>query len=516
VIAITTRVAQLRDGGQLMPDESREHFDVLIVGAGLSGVGAGCHITTKCPGKTFALLEAREAMGGTWDLFRYPGIRSDSDMFTLGYSFRPWEEAKAIADGPAIKKYIHDTAADYGVDEKIRYGHKVVRAAWSSDESRWTVHAERTDTGDTVQLTCNFLFPCTGYYHYTEPYAPEFQGTERFQGHVIHPQHWPEDLDYDGKRVVVVGSGATAVTIVPAMAERAEHVTMLQRSPSYIVSLPSEDPIAKVALRVLPTRFAYAFLRWKNALLTQASFHLSHRAPKVMRKLFLHGVQRHLPPGLGLDPHVTPRYGPWTQRVCLVPDGDLFDVLASGDASIVTDEIETFTEEGLKLASGGDLEADIIITATGLNLLVIGGIEVAVDGEDIELSKTVGYKGMMFSGVPNLAVSLGYTNASWTLKCDLICEYVCRLLNHMDENGYDQVMPKHPDPSVEIVPFIDLMSGYVVRSIDKFPKQGSRPPWRMHQNYPRDILMIRRGDLEDEGIEFSRATVADTPDRLAA
>jgi monooxygenase len=342
------------------------------------------------------------------------------------------------------------------------------------------------------------------------------RGTERFEGAIIHPQQWPEDLDYDGKRVVVVGSGATAVTIVPAMADRAEHVTMLQRSPSYIVSLPAEDPIAKVALRVMPTRFAYAFLRWKNALLTQASFHLSHRAPKFMRKLFLRGVQRHLPPGFGLDPHFTPRYGPWTQRVCLVPDGDLFDVLASGDASIATDEIETFTEKGLKLASGDELEADIVITATGLNLLALGGIEIAVDGEDVDLSKTVGYKGMMFSEVPNLAVSLGYTNASWTLKCDLICEYVCRLINHMDANGYDACTPQRPDPSVEIVPFIDLTSGYVLRSIDKFPKQGSRPPWRMHQNYPRDILMIRRGNLEDEGMEFSRAPVADAPDRLAA
>jgi len=500
-----------------MSSADTEHFDVIVVGAGLSGVGAGCHLTRNCPDKSFVLLEARGAMGGTWDLFRYPGIRSDSDMFTLGYSFRPWAEAKAIADGPAIREYINETAREYGVDQKIRYGHKVTRAEWSSDEACWTVHAERTDTGEAVQLTCNFLFPCTGYYHYTDPYSPDFAGIERFQGQIIHPQHWPEDLDYDGKRVVVIGSGATAVTIVPAMADRVEHVTMLQRSPSYIVSLPAEDPLAKLALRVLPTKAAYAFLRWKNALLTQASFHLSHRAPKAMRKLFLRGVQRHLPPGFGLDPHFTPRYGPWTQRVCLVPDGDLFDALASGNASIATDEIETFTENGLKLASGADLEADIIITATGLNLLAVGGMEFAVDGEDVDLSKTVGYKGMMFSGVPNLAVSLGYTNASWTLKCDLICEYVCRLLNHMDANGYDEVMPKRPGPGVDIVPFIDLTSGYVLRSIDKFPKQGSRPPWRMHQNYPRDILMIRRGDLEDEGIEFSRAArSADTPEPLAA
>jgi cation diffusion facilitator CzcD-associated flavoprotein CzcO len=499
-----------------MPDESVEHFDVLIAGAGLSGIGAGAHLASKCPEKSFAILEAREAMGGTWDLFRYPGIRSDSDMFTLGYSFRPWKEAKAIADGPAIRQYIHETADEYGLNDKIRYGHRVVRAEWSSEESRWTVQAERTDTGEAVQLTCSFLFPCTGYYDYTDPYLPDFEGTERFRGQIIHPQLWPENLDYDGKRVVVIGSGATAVTIVPAMVDRAEHVTMLQRSPSYIVSLPSEDPIARFAIRFFPKRFAYAFLRWKNALLTQASFHLSLRAPKVMRKLFLRGVERHLPPGLGLDPHFTPRYGPWTQRVCLVPDGDLFDALASGGASIVTDDIETFTETGLKLASGAELEADIIIAATGLNLLVMGGIEIAVDGEDVDLSKTVGYKGMMFSGIPNLAIALGYTNASWTLKCDLTCEYVCRLLNHMDEHGYDYCIPRRPDPSVEIKPFIDLTSGYVLRSIEQFPKQGDRTPWRMHQNYPRDILLVRRGEIEDEGVEFGRTPVADAPERLAA
>ncbi len=495
---------------------AREHFDVLIVGAGLSGVGAGCHVTTRCPGKSFAILEARDAMGGTWDLFRYPGIRSDSDMFTLGYSFRPWKEAKAIADGPAILEYIHETAAEYGVADKIRYGQRAVRAEWSSDAARWTVDVERTDGGEPVQFTCNFLFPCTGYYHYDEPYAPEFEGTDRFVGQIIHPQHWPEDLDYDGKRVVVIGSGATAVTIVPAMAERAEHVTMLQRSPSYIVKLPSEDPIAKLALRVMPKNAAYAFLRWKNALLTQASFALSRRAPRAMRSIFLRGVKKSLPSGLGIDPHFTPHYGPWTQRVCLVPDGDLFDVLASGDASIATDEIATFTETGLKLASGAELEADIIVTATGLNLLALGGLEISVDGEQIALGETVGYKGMMFSGVPNLAVALGYTNASWTLKCDLICEYVCRLINHMDEHGYDECMPQRPGPSEEIQPFIDLTSGYVLRSIDKFPKQGSKPPWRMYQNYPRDILMIRRGDIEDEGIEFSRAPIADASQRLAA
>ena len=496
--------------------DAPEHFDVLVVGAGLSGVGAACHLSTKCPEKTFAVLEAREAMGGTWDLFRYPGIRSDSDMFTLGYSFHPWKEAKAIADGPAILKYIHETASEYGVEDKVRYGHRAVRAQWSSEDSRWTVHVERTDNGGSAVLTCNFLFPCTGYYRYDEGYSPEFAGTERFSGQIVHPQHWPEDLDYEGKRVVVIGSGATAVTLVPAMADKAEHVTMLQRSPSYIVNLPAEDPIARLALRVLPKKRAYAFLRWKNALLTQASFQLSRRAPKAMRALFLRGVERALPPGHTIDPHFNPRYGPWTQRVCVVPDGDLFQALASGDASIATDDIETFTETGLKLASGAELDADVVVTATGLNLLVMGGIDLAVDGEDIGLAETVGYKGMMFSGIPNLAIAMGYTNASWTLKCDLVCEYVCRLLSYMDEHGYDVCMPRRPDASVKIEPLIDLTSGYVLRSIDKFPKQGSRAPWRLYQNYPRDILVLKRGPLADEGIEFSRAAATDTPERLAA
>src|SRR5687767_10222017 len=347
-----------------------EHVDVVIVGAGLSGIGGACHLKRECPQKSFVILEGRETMGGTWDLFRYPGVRSDSDMYTLGYRFRPWREAKAMAGAPAILNYIRDTAAEYGVDKTIRYNHRVQSASWSSDHARWTVKVETCHDKTVVQFTCNFLYLCTGYYDYESGYTPEWPGVARFRGRIVHPQKWPKELDYAGKRIVVIGSGATAVTLVPAMAERAAHVTMLQRSPSYIVNLPSEDPIAKLVMRVMPVRAAYTFLRWKNALLTQASFHLSHRAPKFMRTLFLRGVQRHLPPGFGLDPHFTPRYGPWTQRVCLVPDGDLFDALASGKAAIATDEIETFTEKGLKLASGGELEADIIITATGLNLLV--------------------------------------------------------------------------------------------------------------------------------------------------
>ena len=491
-------------------DETREHVDVLIVGAGLSGIGAGCHLTMSCPGKTFAVLEARDAIGGTWDLFRYPGIRSDSDMYTLGYPFRPWAEAKAIADGPAIRSYIRDTAREYGVDEKVRFHQRVVGAEWSTGEARWTVDVERTDTGETHQMTCGFLFACTGYYRYDEGFSPQFEGSERFRGEIVHPQHWPEELDYAGKRVVIIGSGATAVTLVPAMAESAAHVTMLQRSPSYVVSLPGEDPLADLLRKRLPTKFAYPIVKWKNVLLTTGFFQLSRRAPRLTKALIRRGVMSRLPDGYDVDTHFSPRYQPWDQRLCLVPDGDLFDSLSAGRASIVTNRIETFTETGLKLESGEELEADVIVTATGLNLLMIGGMSVGVDGRDVELSETVGYKGMMFTGVPNMAVALGYTNASWTLKCDLVTQYVCRLLNHMDAHGYRQCTPREPDASITTEPFLDLASGYVLRSLHTLPKQGSRAPWRLHQNYARDVLMLRRGSLEDEGIEFSnRGTPAE-------
>jgi monooxygenase len=484
-----------------------EHLDVLIVGAGLSGIGAACHLQTDCPGKSYAILEARESSGGTWDLFRYPGIRSDSDMFTLGYVFRPWTEAKAIADGPSILTYIRETARDYGVDRKIRYQRKVVRAEWSSQDARWTVHVERTDTGETERLTCSFLFGCTGYYRYDEGYTPQFAGVERFAGQIVHPQHWPEDLDYAGKRVVVIGSGATAVTLIPAMADRAAHVTMLQRSPSYVFSLPGRDPIADLVRRVLPPKRAYPIVRWKNVLLAMAMFNLSRRAPRFMKRFLRKGVERRLPPGYDLDTHFRPSYEPWDQRLCLVPDGDLFETVSSGKASIVTDRIETFTERGIKLVSGAELEADVIVTATGLNLLVMGGVSLNVDGRETSFAETVGYKGIMFSGLPNLALTLGYTNASWTLKGDLAATWVCRLLNHMDAHGYDICVPHGPDPSEPTDPFIDLASGYVLRSIDQLPRQGPRAPWRLHQNYVRDVRLLKRGPIADEGLEFSRAGV---------
>ncbi len=490
------------------PHETVEHFDVLIIGAGLSGIGSACHLQAKSPGKTFAILEARDAIGGTWDLFRYPGIRSDSDMFTLGYRFRPWEEAKAIADGPAIRRYIRGTARDHDIDRHIRFHHRVVRAEWSSDTGLWTLEAERSDTGETVRLTCSFLFACTGYYRYDEGYTPTFEGVERFGGQVIHPQHWPEDLDYSGKRVVVIGSGATAVTLVPAMAARAAHVTMLQRSPSYVVTLPAQDPLAELLRRRLPARFTYPIVRWKNVLLATGFFRLSRRAPNFVKRLIRKGVEHRLPAGYDVATHFSPRYNPWDQRVCLVPDGDLFEAISSGKASMETGRIETFTEQGLRLESGKELEADIIVTATGLNVMMLGGMQLVVDGEEIDLSKTVGYKGMMFSGVPNLALAIGYTNASWTLKADLVAEYVCRLINYMDARGYQECRPRAPDASVQVEPFLDLKSGYVLRAVDALPKQGTHKPWRLYQNYPRDILMLRRGRLTDEGIEFSRASRA--------
>jgi monooxygenase len=474
-----------------------DHVDVLIVGAGLSGIGAACHLQRMCPEKTFAILEARESIGGTWDLFRYPGIRSDSDMFTLGYSFRPWEEAKAIADGSSILDYVRQTAQDHGVDRTIRFGHRVIGAEWSTDEARWTVQAQRSDTGETVALTCSFLYACTGYYRYDEGHTPDFAGAEQFGGQIVHPQHWPEDLDWSGKRVVVIGSGATAVTLVPALAQQAQHVTMLQRSPTYILSLPARDPIADALRRRLPAKLAYAIVRWKNVLLTMTNFHLSRRAPRQMRKLIGNLVAKQLPQGYDVATHFNPTYDPWDQRLCLVPDGDLFKVLSDGSASVATGKIERFTQNGVELASGEHLDADVIVTATGLNLLLLGGIELTVDGHGIDTGSTVAYKGMMLCGVPNMALTLGYTNASWTLKADLVAQYVCRVLAHMEAQGTAICTPQAPHPALPMDPIIDLKSGYVLRSIEKLPKQGPSAPWRLHQNYVKDVRLLKRGPIDD-------------------
>jgi monooxygenase len=497
---------------------SFEHFDVLIVGGGLSGIGAGYHLQANCPEKTYAILEARDRIGGTWDLFKYPGIRSDSDMYTLGYSFKPWTQAKAIADGPSILDYVRETASEHGIEEKIRFHHRVVRAEWSTADARWTVQARRSDTEETVHLTCGFLLMCSGYYRYDKGYTPDFQGTERFAGQIVHPQQWTDDIDYAGKQVVVIGSGATAVTLVPSMAQTAAHVTMLQRSPSYVVALPAQDAIADALRRRLPARAAYSIVRWKNVLRTMFSFQLSRRRPGAMKALLRKGLEKQLPPGYDIDTHFKPQYNPWDQRLCLVPDGDLFKAISEGSASVVTDRIDTFTEQGLLLESGAELQADLIVTATGLNMLALGGMEIAVDGREVELSETMSYKGMMLSGVPNMALVIGYTNASWTLKCDLTCEYVCRLLRHMDEHGYSQCMPENRDPSVAALPFIDFSSGYVQRAIDKFPRQGSKAPWRLYQNYALDILSLKYGNVEDDAMQFSRAASpsVDTPEPIAA
>ncbi len=483
---------------------SLEHVDVLIVGAGLSGIGAACHLQANCPGKSYAILEARERTGGTWDLFKYPGIRSDSDMYTLGYSFQPWTQDKSIAGGSSILDYVRQTAADNGINEKIRFNYRVLRAQWSSEDARWTVEAEHGE-GESVSICCNFLFLCSGYYCYDEGYTPEFPGSDDFAGQIVHPQHWDEDIDYAGKRVVVIGSGATAVTLVPSMAESAAHVTMLQRSPTYIISLPAEDPVAKLLRRFLPAKVSYPIMRWKNVLMTMASFQLARRRPKAMKAFLRKGLERQLPAGYDIDTHFNPSYNPWDQRLCLAPNGDLFESISAGRASVVTDRIEAFTETGIKLVSGTELEADVIVTATGLNLVALGGMQFSVDGQDVTLADTMSYKGMMLSGVPNMAFSVGYTNASWTLKCDLTCEYVCRLLKHMDEGSFRQCTPHNRDRRVSERPFIDFSSGYVLRSIEQFPRQGSKAPWKLHQNYPLDILNLRFGSVADGVMEFSNA-----------
>jgi monooxygenase len=485
-----------------------EHVDVLIIGAGLSGIGAACHLQEECPDKGYALLESRGAIGGTWDLFRYPGIRSDSDMFTLGYAFRPWTESRSIADGASIRNYIQDTAREYGVEEKIRFHHQVLSADWSTEDACWRVTARRTDTGEAVQLTCSWLSVCSGYYRYDEGFRPRFEGEDGFTGDVIHPQHWPEDFDPTGKRIVVIGSGATAVTLVPNLAGDAEHVTMLQRTPSYVLSLPGRDPLATLLRNRLPAKLAYPIVRWKNVLVSTLFYQFSRRSPVAARNIIRRLTQKQLP-GFDVDTHFNPPYDPWDQRLCLVPDGDLFRTLRRGQASIATGRIARFTEKGVELESGEHLDADVIVTATGLNLQTMGGMSLTVDGAPVDVSEAVSYKGMMLSGVPNFTMVIGYTNASWTLKADLVNRYVCRLINHLDAEGYVSATPVAPPEGAD-QPFLDLASGYVQRSLASLPKQGRRKPWRLHQNYIRDVQLMRRGPLEDEGMTFQRPTTART------
>ena len=476
-----------------------EHFDVLIIGAGLSGIGAAAHLKTECAGKSFAILEGRAAMGGTWDLFRYPGIRSDSDMFTLGYRFRPWTDPKAIADGPAILEYIRETAREFEVDKEIRYSHRVVKAAWSTDDALWTVEAKVGD--EPVYFTCNFLYFCTGYYDYENGYTPDFSGMNQFRGRIVHPQKWTDDIDYTGKKVVVIGSGATAVTLVPALAQKAAHVTMLQRSPTYVVSRPAEDKIANLLRKYLPSKIAYALTRWKNVLLGMFFYNFARKRPAAMKRLVAKGVKKQIGEELA-EEHFNPTYNPWDQRLCLVPDADLFRAISEKKASVITDTIETFTPDGIKLKSGEHLDADIIVTATGLVMKILAGMTLEVDGETVDLAKTMTYKGMMYSDIPNAASALGYTNASWTLKCDLTAQYVCRMLNYMDEKGYAICTPRLNDPTVEKIPVVDFNSGYIQRAIQTLPSQGSKHPWKLHQNYVKDLRMLRHGNLEDGTMEF--------------
>jgi monooxygenase len=479
------------------------HVDVLIVGAGLSGVGAAHQLQKAFPRRTYAILEARDAIGGTWDLFRYPGVRSDSDMHTLGYRFRPWTQAKAIADGSSILRYVRDTAAEAGIDRHIRFGHRVVRASWSTEDARWTVDA--VHNGQTVTLTASVLYVCSGYYHYDAGHVPEFSGIKSFGGTVVHPQQWPEDLDYTGKKVVVIGSGATAVTLVPAMADKAEHVTMLQRSPTYVMALPAEDAIATRLRRLIGPRRAYFVVRWKNVVMGTFFYQLSRRRPNVVKSLIRKAMIKQLPPGYDVDTHFRPSYNPWDQRLCLVPDGDLFTTIRHGKASVVTDRIAEFTETGLRLESGEKLDADIVVTATGLRMLAFGGIDLSVDGRAIELPKTMAYKGMMLSDVPNFVFTVGYTNASWTLKADLVSDYTVRLLRHMDAHGYDQFVPTNDDPTVTERPLMDFQAGYVLRSIDEFPRAGSRAPWQLGMSYAHDVVSLRHRPVDDGTMRFSRA-----------
>jgi cation diffusion facilitator CzcD-associated flavoprotein CzcO len=482
-----------------------ESFDVMIIGAGLSGIGAGVHLQRHCPGKSFAILEGREAIGGTWDLFRYPGIRSDSDMHTLGYNFKPWENPKAIADGPSIRAYVQETAEEHGIVPHIRFKHLVRRLHWSSADALWTVEAEHE--GQTVSFTARYVMMCAGYYRYSAGYTPEFTGMTNFKGKLIHPQFWPEDLDYTGKRVVVIGSGATAVTLVPAMADKAARVTMVQRSPTYMVSFPAIDAIANFLRRHLPLGLAYRLTRLKNVLLQLFLFNSARLFPERTKKKLIGLIGEQLGADYDLKTHFTPRYNPWDERLCLVPDNDFFAAIKAGKVSIITDQIDSFTESGLKLKSGQEVAADIIITATGLELQFVGGAAITVDERPIEIGKAILYKGIMFSGVPNLASVFGYTNASWTLRADLLAEYFCRLINYMDAHGYVEARPKEPDPTMAVKPFGNLSAGYFKRADERVPRQGVKGPWRSPQNYAFDILRFRFGAIENEYLEFREAAV---------
>jgi len=488
-----------------------EYVDVLIVGAGLSGIGAACHLQTQCPGTRYLILEARDAIGGTWDLFRYPGIRSDSDMYTMGYRFKPWRGGKVLADGPSIKHYIEETAAENGVLDQIRYRQKVVSADWSNATASWQVTVRSGDEGELINYRCNFLYLCAGYYSYKAGYTPDYPGIERFQGVFVHPQFWPEDLDYSGKQVIVIGSGATAVTLVPAMAESAAHVVMLQRSPTYMFSRPEYDSLGQLLEKLLPSRTAYAMTRWKNIKLQRLVYRLTRWRPAMMKRFFLNQARRELGSGYDVDRHFTPRYNPWDERLCALPDNDLFHVIRSGRAEVVTDRITKFTQRGILLESGRELEADVVVSATGLNLSLAGAVDLSIDGEPINLADTWTYKGVMFSDVPNLVNTFGYINSSWTLRADLIADFVCRLVNKLSESGMRQVTPRlrKEDRDMRARPFVDDFSaGYFQRALKRLPKQGDREPWVNCQNYTREQKLIGRAPLEDGVLQFDNPAVS--------
>jgi cation diffusion facilitator CzcD-associated flavoprotein CzcO len=490
-----------------------EHLDILIVGAGLSGIAAAYHLQTRHPGKRYAILESRGEIGGTWSLFQYPGIRSDSDMYTFGYSFRPWTGAKAISDGPSILTYLRDTAARYGIDRHIRFEHRVVCADWSSSESRWSIEVELGGANETTRYSCRFLYVCSGYYDYDSGYAPDFPGQDAFRGVVVHPQHWPQDLDCTGKQIVVIGSGATAVTLVPALAGEAAHVTMLQRSPGYVTALPAKDHVAELLRQMLPLRLAYGIARIKVILVAMFFYELSRRFPALVKGLIRREQKKRLPADFDIDTHFKPRYNPWDQRVCVAPDGDLFEVITAGRASIVTGRIDTFTEEGIRLKSGQTLPADIIVTATGLKLLAFGGIRFGVDGVALDPGKAYTYNGVMLGNVPNMAFCVGYINASWTLRADLSSLFVCRLLHYMDRHDYRQVVPKADEAALQPpLPLLSFSSGYVLRSLDQLPKQSARVPWKLRQNYLVDLLNLRLRAVDDGTLVFSKDSQRDMTD----
>jgi monooxygenase len=483
-----------------------EFVDVVIIGAGISGISAAWHLQDRCPDKSYVILERRENLGGTWDLFKYPGLRSDSDMYTLGFRFKPYMDEQAIAEGPQILNYLKEAASENGIDTHMRFGQNVVAADWSDADNRWTVTVE--SDGERREISCAFLFGCTGYYNYAEGYTPDFAGAKDFEGTVVHPQHWPEDLDYQGRKIVVIGSGATAITLIPALIRSGSgHVTMLQRSPTYIAAMPDTDPLVAKLDKFLPEKAAYSATRWKAILQSTIQYQIARRFPNTFKKALRKMGEARLPEGFDWDKHFTPSYKPWDQRVCLAPNGDIFKEIRKGHASVVTDTIDRFTKTGIKLASGEELAADIIVTATGLNMQLLGGLEPTKNGEKIDLTTLMTYKGLMFSGIPNFAMTFGYTNASWTLKADLVSEFVCRLLNYMDANGFDRVEAQHPGSSVDELPFMDFMPGYFARSMHLLPKSGSQAPWRLKQNYLFDMRMIRHGKVDEQALQFTKHRV---------